>query len=131
MFTLELDTAGVVARGMVVSVLDADAVCVPDESRPVSKDAEQFSVLLPSALWPTFTVFVIMTWEPVVVLLVLKVMPEKEYFVPSIVIVPVHFFVPFHEPYVQEATTSTVTFDVLFAIFWLFWSMDRLILTAI
>jgi hypothetical protein len=74
MNTLEVLRVGVDARGIVVSVFDAEALTVP-LLRPVTNDAEQLSVFVPSALWATVTVFVIMIWDPLVVLPVLKVRP--------------------------------------------------------
>ena len=130
MNTLEALRVGVDARGIVVSVFVADAVTVP-LLRPVTNDAEQLSVFVPSALCATVTVFVIMIWDPLVVLPVLKVKPEKEYAVPLIVRVPVHSPVALKDPPVHFAVTAAVTLEVLFVMLWLFCVIAMLILTAI
>ena len=107
-------TVKVLFRGIVVSSFEPEQVTVP-ELTPVTNDAEQLSVFTPSSLWLTSTVFVMMTLEPLDVWLVLNLMPEKEYFVPSIVIEPVHCPVALYEPLVHFAVTLTVTLEVLSA----------------
>ena len=91
------DAERVLFRGIVVSVLDAEAETTPLLTL-VSKEAEQDSFFVPSLPWVTLTVFVMMVCEPLVDLPVLNVIPEKEYFVPSIVIEPVHSPVALYDP---------------------------------
>ena len=54
--TLDADAEGVVALGMVVSVLLLDALTVP-ELVPVGIEQDDETVLVPSELWYIFTVF--------------------------------------------------------------------------
>jgi hypothetical protein len=56
--SVPLPTFNVDFRGIVVSVLDAEAVIVPLLT-PVTNDAEQLNVFEPFELWLTLTVFVI------------------------------------------------------------------------
>lgn len=69
-------------------------------------------------LCATSTVLLYSRCDPLVVSFALK--PEaKKYVVPSMTRCP-GFSFRLNDPYVHLATTSTVTFDVLFAVFWLF-----------
>ena len=121
-------TESVDFRGIVVSVFVAEAETVP-ELTPEVYEAETDRFFVPSDSCAMFNVFVNRLPLPLAVCPVLKG-EVKVYFVPSMVHEP-DFSRVLYEPPVHFALTFTVTFEVLFAMFWLFCVMSITILTDI